>query len=358
MAEQTISCILYSNETADKFYDNVNRYLDKHSGINGAMISTLAFQFFAHSKPLKPKKDKQDDNKEKEEATHFNPNNPNTRHLILTTSSAKPLSKETIIAAVIQLHGVLFLSTFTNIDINNPNEVNNVIKVLCKHLHPIQDPAGLEICGNKLIIDALISELKFNDANRKEMEQKVYSLYSTTKYDKFCEERMQKSKLKLFGHLIQANAENEVHLNTIKAWYPKFCVDVGLKFKEEGLNRMIANMKSKKVYFWGREQPKPKQKLVDSKDEKKQENVEYDLVSWAAITGYTPHMARIGYVYTPGHERKKGYATHLVGHLSQIMEKENKMLWIISDKTNVASNKAYTRIGFNLESTSTLTLFS
>ena len=90
--------------------------------------------------------------------------------------------------------------------------------------------------------------------------------------------------------------------------------------------------------------------------EQKDESKEYDLVSLAAIIGYTPHMARIGFVYTPENERRKGYATHIVGVLSQIMEKENKMVWIMADKTNIASNKAYTRIGFNLESTSTLTI--
>ena len=68
-------------------------------------------------------------------------------------------------------------------------------------------------------------------------------------------------------------------------------------------------------------------------------------------------MARIGFVYTPQSERRKGYATHIVGVLSQMMEKENKMVWIMADKTNIASNKAYTRIGFELESTSVLSIF-
>ena len=366
---EEISCICYDENTAEKFYQSVNEYLDKQDGINGAVISSLAFQLFAYSKLNKDK----DENKNDQQQAESTKNN---RYLILRKSNDKQLSKETIIAAIVQLETVIFLSSFTNIDLNNEATLKQCIQILTKNINPIESAKGLEICGkNKQIIDLLIAELKFDKLEYKEMEQNVYLCTNTKKYDEFCKERIEKCKLKidnvtdknreeLFGHLIEGDPENEEQIKLIKEWYPKFCDDTGLKFNEKAQDAMIRNMKSKKVYFWGREHAKD-DSMIDDKDkdkknvdEKKENKVGYDLVSLAAFTGYTPHMARIGYVYTPTDERRKGYATHLVGVLSQIMEKENKMVWIIADKKNIASNKAYTRIGFNLESSSFLMIFS
>lgn len=325
--------------------------MDKQAGINGAIISSLAFQLFAYSK-LKKDNDESKDN-----------GNKMGKYLILRISNDKALSKDTTIAAIVQLQSVVFVSTFNNIDLKDEQMLKQCMSVLVSNLDKIESTSGLELCGNKQIIDLLINELKYDKLNRKNIEENVYLCTNTKKYDEFCQERIEKCKLKidnvtdknreeLFGHLIEGIPENEEQINLIKEWYPKFCTDVGLKFNQAGLNSMIRNMKSKKVYFWGREKAQ-----IQDKGAKEQKDPEYELVSLAAITGYTPHMARIGFVYTPESERRKGYATHIVGVLSQMMEKENKMVWIMADKTNIASNKAYTRIGFELESTSVLSIF-
>eukprot|EP00484_Ammonia_sp_Unknown_P018238 CAMPEP_0197032942 /NCGR_PEP_ID=MMETSP1384-20130603/11479_1 /TAXON_ID=29189 /ORGANISM="Ammonia sp." /LENGTH=367 /DNA_ID=CAMNT_0042462673 /DNA_START=14 /DNA_END=1117 /DNA_ORIENTATION=+ len=366
MAEQkaTFSCIAYDEQTAAQFYQSVNEYLDKQAGINGCIISMLAFQLFAYSKLKQTQTD--NDNEQKTQDI-----DANSRYLILRHANDDALNKQNIIAAVVQLEGVIFLSTFNNLDLSDATKLDDAVQVLCTHMNAIEDAKGLEICGDKPIIEALLKRLKLEQAARSDMEQNVYLCTNTKKYDEFCTQRIEKCKLKidnvadkdreeLFGHLVEAEEDNEVHVKLIKQWYPLFCADVGLKFKESGMNALIRNMKTKKVYFWGREKPKmiEKEKAAEQKQEQQQTNAsEYDLVSLAAFTGYTPHMARIGFVYTPKAERRKGYATHLVGVLTQMMQKENKMVWIIADKKNVASNKAYTRIGFDLEATSMLTIF-
>lgn len=53
-------------------------------------------------------------------------------------------------------------------------------------------------------------------------------------------------------------------------------------------------------------------------------------------------------MFTPEKHRGNGYATHLVGHMCQEMEKQKKKVYIIADAGNPASNKCYKRVGFDL----------
>lgn len=70
------------------------------------------------------------------------------------------------------------------------------------------------------------------------------------------------------------------------------------------------------------------------------------IVACAKISGWTPTMCRIGTVYTMDKYRGNGYCTHLVAALCKKLQKEGKIVWIMADKDNPASNKVYQRIGF------------
>merc|ERR1711971_1426740 len=239
--------------------------------------------------------------------------------------------------AVVQLKGVVFLSTMKNIDTKNELVLKNLMSVIVSNLIPIQQTKGLEICGDQSLIDALIKAMNLDKIPTKVMVQNNYALYKAEKYDSFIVERIKESKLKidnvsdkdkeeLFGHLIEGDMASKEQTSLIKEWYPQYCTDVGLNMNEDSMNAIIRSMQSKKVYFWGRERTKMIKKKEENEEKKKE--TEYDLVSFAVITGYTKNCSKIGVVYTPKNERRKGYATHLVGCLSQIMEKEKKMVWI------------------------------
>ncbi len=86
----------------------MNDYSDKKSGINGAIISSLAFQFFAYSKMKQTNENKNNETK-------------SSRYLILSKSESNKVNKDTIMAAIIQLESVIFLSTFNNINLINRN---------------------------------------------------------------------------------------------------------------------------------------------------------------------------------------------------------------------------------------------
>ena len=84
-----------------------------------------------------------------------------------------------------------------------------------------------------------------------------------------------------------------------------------------------------------------KQLLVWKNDHK-------EVVSMACATyGDTPNGQRIGYVYTPKHERKKGYATSVVARLSEnILSSGKRFCFLFTDLMNPTSNKIYKDIGY------------
>jgi predicted GNAT family acetyltransferase len=70
-------------------------------------------------------------------------------------------------------------------------------------------------------------------------------------------------------------------------------------------------------------------------------------VSMAAWSGETPHGRRVGYVYTPAHQRGRGYASALVAHLStQILADGCTFCFLYTDLSNPTSNSIYQRIGY------------
>ncbi|MBZ0292215.1 MAG: GNAT family N-acetyltransferase [Anaerolineae bacterium] len=75
--------------------------------------------------------------------------------------------------------------------------------------------------------------------------------------------------------------------------------------------------------------------------------VESQPVSLAGCTGETPNGIRIGPVYTPLDARRKGYATALVAHLSQLLLDEGRRYcFLFTDLSNGTSNHIYQEIGY------------
>jgi predicted GNAT family acetyltransferase len=70
-------------------------------------------------------------------------------------------------------------------------------------------------------------------------------------------------------------------------------------------------------------------------------------VSMAGSTGPTPHGIRIGAVYTPPEQRKRGYASACVAHLSQSMlDSGYRYCFLYTDLSNPTSNHIYQQIGY------------
>jgi len=72
-----------------------------------------------------------------------------------------------------------------------------------------------------------------------------------------------------------------------------------------------------------------------------------DAVSMAVATGPTANGIRIGFVYTPPERRGHGYASVLVGALSQAMlDRGRRFCFLYTDLANPTSNAIYQRLGY------------
>ena len=70
-------------------------------------------------------------------------------------------------------------------------------------------------------------------------------------------------------------------------------------------------------------------------------------VAQAAINGTTPRGVRIGTVYTPPEKRRGGYATALVGALSQrSLDEGRSFCFLFTDLANPVSNSIYPKVGY------------
>lgn len=70
-------------------------------------------------------------------------------------------------------------------------------------------------------------------------------------------------------------------------------------------------------------------------------------VSMAGYTGPTPNGIRIGAVYTPPDQRRKGYASALTAGLSQfLLDMGFKFCFLYADLLNPTSNHIYQEVGF------------
>lgn len=70
-------------------------------------------------------------------------------------------------------------------------------------------------------------------------------------------------------------------------------------------------------------------------------------VSMAGYAGPTPNGIRVGAVYTPPRQRKKGYASSLTAGLSQhLLEMDYTFCYLFTDLRNPTSNHIYQQIGY------------
>ncbi len=70
-------------------------------------------------------------------------------------------------------------------------------------------------------------------------------------------------------------------------------------------------------------------------------------VSLAGYTGLTPHGIRVGPVYTPPEQRRRGYAGALVAALSQwLLEQGRQFCFLFTDLANPTSNHIYQEVGY------------
>ena len=87
----------------------------------------------------------------------------------------------------------------------------------------------------------------------------------------------------------------------------------------------IFNSKDRRVYLWEEGEP----------------------VSMALHTGPTPNGLRIGAVYTPPENRKKGYASACVAAVSQVvLDSGRSFCFLYTDLANPTSNHIYMEIGY------------
>jgi predicted GNAT family acetyltransferase len=72
-------------------------------------------------------------------------------------------------------------------------------------------------------------------------------------------------------------------------------------------------------------------------------------VSLCGYAGLTPHGIRIGPVYTPPELRRRGYASALVGRLTQdLLAREADFCFLYTDLDNPTSNRIYQDVGYEL----------
>lgn len=77
--------------------------------------------------------------------------------------------------------------------------------------------------------------------------------------------------------------------------------------------------------------------------------VDHTPVACAAAVGPTPHAIRIGPVYTPPENRRRGYGSALVADLSQDqLDRGKAFTYLYADRDNETSNSIYRKIGYRI----------
>jgi len=131
------------------------------------------------------------------------------------------------------------------------------------------------------------------------------------------------------------NVSGKIRYATVKdrelvlRWYQAFEIEAEVKSHDlEGvISRHIANQM---LYLW---------------------TVADEVVSLAghsyAVETLLGKLCRIGPVYTPPEQRKKGYASFLVAGISSLLKARGLAVMLYADAKNPDSNKVYSNIGFN-----------
>jgi len=130
------------------------------------------------------------------------------------------------------------------------------------------------------------------------------------------------------GTLRKATADDR---DLLFQWLYNFQVDairdqtVDVSVLERNLNNALTTG-SRTFYFW---------------------EVEGQPVAMAGYTGFTPNGVRIGPVYTPTDQRRKGYGSAVTAALSQLLlDGGRKYCFLFTDLNNPTSNHIYQTIGY------------
>ena len=124
------------------------------------------------------------------------------------------------------------------------------------------------------------------------------------------------------GHLRLAMEHDR---DLLSKWLPAFDAEIGFGVSEN-IDRLVSHrLKEGHTYFW--------------EDD--------TAVSLAAGRKFTDTASRIGSVYTPPADRRKGYATACVAALSQkLLDEECDRCFLLTDIANPTSNHIYRQIGY------------
>lgn len=119
---------------------------------------------------------------------------------------------------------------------------------------------------------------------------------------------------------------HDADLPTVQAWYRSFEREADLSDDEDKAAEHGARaLRAGRVFLWDHG----------------------GAVAQAALVGTTPRGVRIGMVYTPPAHRRHGYATALVGALSQqCLRKGRAFCCLFTDLANPVSNAIYPRVGY------------
>ncbi|MBO8155804.1 MAG: GNAT family N-acetyltransferase [Bacillaceae bacterium] len=184
--------------------------------------------------------------------------------------------------------------------------------------------AAKNLAASKIKIPSLIGEKHqvtvyaeaWKKVNRQDykvgMEQRIYQLTEV--------KDIPESK----GIMRLANKEDLSFLGDWVLSFNKETLERSLS-REEALQLAEEKVREESLYLW----------VVNHKP-----------VAMAARTRKTDHGQTVTLVYTPIEERKKGYASSLVKHLSQEILNDYTFCFLYTDLANPTSNKIYTRIGY------------
>ena len=126
---------------------------------------------------------------------------------------------------------------------------------------------------------------------------------------------------KVPGHMAVAGPRD---LDLIRGWNAAFSRDAGLRTLPTAA-RLCQRIQEGEIVIWLDSEPR----------------------AIACTAGPTPAGIRIGMVYTPPEQRRKGYATALVAALSlRQLDSGRKFCFLFADLANPISNSIYQKIGY------------
>jgi len=223
------------------------------------------------------------------------------------------------------------------------NEGSPVIVMLCTPPHPVifsyQDPVPLD----NVLEMALLDRKDFFDG----------ALPGMTGNKKLMT-RMSKISEKVFGIGTELHATMRIY--KIDEVIPPRATSGSIRPTEKNDRRLMMDWLERFYREVGQESPDPARvrRQVDrylGVDLKSRGLMIWEKngipVSMAGYTGPTPNGIRIGAVYTPPEQRKKGYASAVTAGLSQqLLEMGYKFCFLFTDLLNPTSNHIYQQIGY------------